>query len=370
MKRLVLAGGGHGHLAVLHALARRPLPDADITLVTPTAKQAYSGMLPGWMAGRYRLEQCLIDLRPLARQARVQLIVDRVAGMDADRRCVALSDGRHLEYDLLSLDVGSETDLSCLEAFGEGLLPIRPLDRFITDWPGLLNRVVQTPGFRLAVVGAGAAGVELAFAAQYALEWMAPSASISLIISESGLLPGHAAGTQAKAARLLSDLGIRVERGLAAGAGGGLQLSSGKFLPADAVIAATGARPPSWLRVSGLALDSGGFVRVGATHASLSHRDVFAVGDVCAREDRKIERSGVHAVRAGPVLAHNLIAMLTGGRLAHYTPRRRSLYLLATRPGHALMSWGGLSADGMWAWHWKDSIDRAFIARNTGVAVD
>lgn len=368
--RLILAGGGHGHLAVLHALAGHSLHNAEITLITPAAEQVYSGMLPGWMAGRYRLDQCLIDLRPLARKANVELIVGSVAGMDANRRCVALSDGRHLEYDLLSLDVGSEPDLSCLEAFGKGMLPIRPMSRFIAEWEDLLSRAKSSHGFRLAVVGGGAAGMELAFAAQYAFENAAAPASVSLIAPERGLLSEHAPGTQVRVAQHLNRRGIKIARGMAAGSEGGLQMSSGEFLHFDAVIAATGARAPSWLRVSGLALDPAGFIMVGPTHASLSHSDVFAVGDVCARQDEKLQRSGVHAVRAGPILAHNLIAMLTGGHLTTYIPRRRSLYLLATRPGHALMSWGSLSAGGAWAWHLKDWIDRAFIARNTKGAAD
>ncbi|HXG29126.1 MAG TPA: hypothetical protein VNJ47_09815 [Nevskiales bacterium] len=58
----------------------------------------------------HRAEQCRIELRPLCAEARVRLVEGRVAAMDADRRCVLLPDERHLEYDLLSLDVGSDTD--------------------------------------------------------------------------------------------------------------------------------------------------------------------------------------------------------------------------------------------------------------------
>ena len=57
MKRLLLAGGGHAHVGVLQALAARPLQDTEVTLVTPAARQIYSGMLPGWIAGHYALEQ-------------------------------------------------------------------------------------------------------------------------------------------------------------------------------------------------------------------------------------------------------------------------------------------------------------------------
>ena len=97
-----------------------------------------------------------IDLEPLARRAGVQLLVDSIGAMDADRRCVALADARHLEFDLLSLDVGSEIDISQLEALGSRLLPLRPLGNFLERWLRVLAAARCQPGFRVAVVGAGA----------------------------------------------------------------------------------------------------------------------------------------------------------------------------------------------------------------------
>ncbi len=94
MEHLVLAGGGHAHLAVLSALARDPLRDIEVTLVTPASKQAYSGMLPGWIAGHYIRPQIEIDLESLARRANVTLLRDCVVAMNADRRSVAMSDGQ------------------------------------------------------------------------------------------------------------------------------------------------------------------------------------------------------------------------------------------------------------------------------------
>jgi hypothetical protein len=87
---------------------------------------------------------------------------DSIGALDADRRCVALSDARHLEFDLLSLDVGSEIDTSWLETLGDRLLPLRPLGDFMERWPGILAAARGRPGFRVAVVGAGAAGTDRA----------------------------------------------------------------------------------------------------------------------------------------------------------------------------------------------------------------
>jgi selenide,water dikinase len=59
-KRLLLAGGGPAHVHALADLARSPLPDTDVTLVSPFVRQIYSGMLPGWIAGHYTLDECAI----------------------------------------------------------------------------------------------------------------------------------------------------------------------------------------------------------------------------------------------------------------------------------------------------------------------
>ncbi|MBI3146834.1 MAG: FAD-dependent oxidoreductase [Pseudogulbenkiania sp.] len=361
MKRLILAGGGHAHLAVLRALAKCRLRAVDVMLVTPEPMLIYSGMLPGWMAGHYRLDQCFIDLRPLAQAAGVRLILAPLAGLDAERRCIALPNGAQLEYDLLSLDVGSETDVSWLHSARERLLPIRPLSDFVKAWEKIVDRARRHTGYRLAVVGGGAAGVELAFAAHHAFIRHGTTAQVDLVASGPELLAGHAPAVVSRVERLLAERGIVLHRARAAGTEDGLMLANGQRLPANRIIAATGARAPYWLTLSKLALDAAGYVEVDATQRSRSHANVFAAGDVCSREDVILARSGVHAVQAGPVLAHNLRATLEGGAMHPYIPRACPLYLIATGPKHAIASWGGWSAEGAWVWHWKDWIDRRFI---------
>lgn len=363
MKRLVLVGGGHAHLSVLELLTRQRLAGVEVVLITPSYYQSYSGMLPGFMAGHYRQAQCEIDLRPLARSANVRLEADHVVGMDADRQCVGMSDGRYVEYDFLSLDIGSEVDLSWLGMAGDKLLPIKPLTKFFETWPQVMAAARQSTNYRLVVVGGGAAGVEAALAAKHAFSRMAPSACVDLVASESGLLAGHAEGVKHRIARFLTKAEVNVYCQRAAGTEQGLLLPDGTVLPADSVVAATGARAPVWLQLSNLLCDENGYITVDKFHRSISHSNVFAAGDVCVRTDVVLDRSGVHAVRAGPVLGNNLLAALSGRKMKAYLPRRRSLYLLGCGPRHAVASWGRWSAEGEWVWCWKDRIDRRFVAR-------
>ena len=367
VKRLVLAGGGHAHLAVLQALARAPLRAVEVTLVTPASRQAYSGMLPGWIAGHYARADLEIDLEPLARRANVTLLRDSVGAMDANRRCVALSDGSHLEFDLLSLDVGSEIDIAGLEVLGERLLPLRPLQNFLVRWPSILAAARAHPQFRIAVVGAGAAGVEVALAVRHAFDREHICGEVCLAAPREKFLVGHGPGARRRLAGWARRVGIVLHDGRAVGEREGLLMADGNTIPADCVIAATGAAPPCWLGVSGLELDPQGYVAVDSCHRSVSHSHTFAAGDVSSRENPYFTRSGVHAVRAGPVLAANLAAVLSDGRLREYRPRRRSLYLLACGPRSAVVSWGNLSFGGKWAWWLKNRIDRGFVSRHSVV---
>lgn len=361
VKRLVLAGSGHAHLGLLRALAARRLSNVQAELVTPSRYQVYSGMVPGWIAGQYALSEIRVDLLPLCQAAGVHLILDRIEGMDAERRCVARSSGAHVDYDVLSLDIGGETDLSWLQTLGDRLIPIRPFHFFLPRWEEVIQAAQEVPDFRLVVVGGGAAGAEIALAARHALAAMRVAASVDLVASEAGMLSDHTPTVAKRVRRLAARSGIRVHDERAVGAEDGVLLSNGARLSAHRVIAATGVRPACWLQLSRMSLDEEGYVVVDSAHRSVSHPDVFAAGDVCSRRDVKMERSGVHAVHAGAILAHNVIATLTGKPMRVYRPRQQSLYLLATGSLHAVASWGSWSAEGKWVWYWKRCIDRRFV---------
>ena len=351
-------------MAVLQGLARAPRPDVEVTLVTPGRRQVYSGMLPGCIAGHYSRQQCEIDLGRLAERANVRIRLDTIVAMDANRRCVALSCGDHLDYDVLSLDVGSEIDLSWLDVLGERVIPVRPGTDLLDRWPTLIDSARRRTDYRLVVVGGGAAGVEVALAVQYAFHRACIDGSVVLAAAAEGLLPGVAQAVRERVEHEVRAAGVRVCRGYAAGTVDGVLLADGEFLRADTVIAATGGVAPCWLQVRGPTLSSSGYVLVDAGQRSVSHPELFAAGDVCTRVDIQVERSGVHAVHAGPVLAANVLDALAGrAPRRRYRPRQRSLYLLACGPRRAVAWWGRWSAAGALMWRWKDRIDRRFVAR-------
>src|SRR3954454_13588031 len=89
--------------------------------------------------------------------------------------------------------------------------------------------------------------------------------------------------------------------------------------------------------------------------------DVFAAGDIAAFGPRDLPKSGVYAVRAGPVLADNIWNTLTGRPLRPFRAQRDALYLVSTGERYAVGTRNGLVVEGDWVWHWKDWIDRRFM---------
>ena len=375
MKRLVLLGGGHAHVHVLQALAHEPLAGTEVVLVTPFLRQMYSGMVPGLVAGHYTADQCAIPLAPLAQAAGVRLVEGAAVGLDAAACCVPLAGGEALHYDLLSLDTGAVMDRDRLPGAREHGLFVRPIEHFVARLEGLLQGAAQGgPG--IAVIGGGAAGVELALGLRHRLAASGlanmmekNSARITLVTGGPVPLAGYTAGVIRRMQRVLAAQGVDVVRDTCTAVeAGALVLGSGARLACQAAVIATGAEAPAWLAGSGLALDESGFVRTGATLQSLSHPEVFAAGDVATRADAPHAKSGVYAVRAGPPLALNLRRFVAGEALQPHQPQQRTLNLISCGEKSAIAAWGGWSAQGRWVWWWKDRIDRSFVARYSAPA--
>lgn len=366
MTRLLLAGGGHAHVEVLRRFARRPAPDVDIVVVAPATGLLYSGMVPGVVAGSYAIDDATVDVASLARAAGARFVTGRLTALDPDRRCATLADGATIAFDLASLDVGAITVAEWAVA-DERVILVRPLDGLLAGWARWRDDAARGTLRSLAVVGGGAAGVELAFAMTH--RWHADlgvrAPSITLITDQPEVAAQHPPGARRRLARLLATRSIAIAAGSAAHAvdAQGLVLADGRRVAADRVVVATPAAATPWLRASSLACDEAGFVRVDACLRSTSHPHVFAAGDCATQVDAPRPRSGVYAVRAGPALAENLRRALAGHSPTPYRPQRTALALISVGAGYAVASRPPWSAEGRWIWRWKDWIDRRFVAR-------
>lgn len=371
MKELVLVGGGHTHVQVLRAWALEPpAVDARLTVVLDRPHAVYSGMVPGFVAGVYSTAELTIDVVALAQHAGAHVILAPAVAVDPGLRRLELEGRPSIPYDALSLDVGSTVRGLDLPGARAHALATRPIGRFVAELDRRIAALTSRPGGpppRVVVVGAGAAGVELAFCVQARL---APRGrdgpAVAVVDSSHGLLPGYPPSTVRRVRRAAVRRGLDTHLGAAVArvSADSLELAGGGSMPADLVLWATGAAPLPLLGRTGLPLDAQGFLRVEPTLQVEGTPEVFATGD-CATISASpwIPKAGVYAVRQGPILVHNLRAFLGGTSLRRYRPQRGFLSLFNLGDGSAIGSKGPLSVEGRWVWRLKDRIDRRFVER-------
>ncbi|MEM7563258.1 MAG: selenide, water dikinase SelD [Pseudomonadota bacterium] len=371
-KELVLVGGGHAHVSVLKSLGMKPVDGLRITLITRDIHTPYSGMLPGHIAGHYTLDECHIDLLQLARFANARLYHGEVTKLDPDNRLLHVNGRPPVSYDVLSINSGSRPGVGAVTGAEDFSLVAKPVDVFLTRWQTLKARVTASSGeFRICVIGGGAGGVELTLSIQHRLKKILrengddPSRlTMTLLTDQPKILPTHNEGVRKRFLKVLASRGvsvltshpvceIRFDRVL---------IGEDTSLPSDATVFVTSASAPTWVSESRLSVDTGGFIRVDEYLRSTSHPDIFAAGDIASLPQPRA-KSGVFAVRQGPVLADNLRQFVAECSLHKYRPQRRFLGLISTGNKNAVASWGKFSWQGTWLWTWKDWIDRRFMNR-------
>lgn len=363
---LVLVGGGHSHALVLRRLAMRPVGGLRITLISPASHTPYSGMLPGLVAGHYRFEQTHIDLARLCQWAGVRFVAAEVIALDPARRRLSLTGRPDMEYDLLSIDIGSQPELDSVPGAREYAVPVKPVAGLWQRWQDLHQRLLTAPAgqaHRIAVVGGGAGSVELILAMAHRLAGR--PVALELWCGAAQILQGYNARARRAVVAALAghSVAVHTDARVKRVEADCLLLADGRRAAWHELFWCTGAAAAPWVAASGLQTDARGFLAVADSLQSLSDTRVFGAGDIATQVNHPRPKAGVYAVRQGPVLAHNLRAAVLGKPLRAHRPQRRFLSLVSLGDRQAVAGRGPFSASGKWIWRWKDSIDRKFMAR-------
>ena len=363
MKKLVLVGAGHAHALVLNAWRKAPTSGVELILVAPITQAPYSGMIPGWLAGQYEFNETVVDFAHLCKQAGATLINAELTKLDPDANTVWLSDGQSLSYDWLSINVGSTLRPPATDETKITMLAMRPLSTLQARYESWLNDwqvSTDSSPLRVTAVGGGAAGVESVLCIKRRLKQLRPERPVKaqLITRSANILPGFSSRARHLALRALQRADITVQHAT--------DWCQTMAPSSDLLIWATGAQAHDWqtdpLARGSLRTDSAGFIVVDEHLRSVSHANVFAVGD-CASLPTPVPKAGVYAVRMGDTLGNNLKASIHDEPLSPFKRHGIALALLNTADGSAIASWGPFGWQGQWVMRWKDRIDRAFIDR-------
>jgi selenide,water dikinase len=186
-----------------------------------------------------------------------------------------------------------------------------------------------------------------------------------LFTNAATILPTHNSGVRRRFDAVLAARGVVVHRNAAVTDvfPRRLQAANGETLAADEIFWVTSAGGAPWLRDTGLALDTNGFINVTDTLQTVTDADIFAAGDIANMIHHPLEKAGVFAVRQGTPLTANLRLAVEGAPLMAYQPQRRWLALISTGDKYAVASRGWLDFAGGAVWRWKDWIDRRFMRK-------
>ncbi|MEV0780745.1 FAD-dependent oxidoreductase [Streptomyces sp. NPDC050428] len=253
-QRVVVVGAGYAGLMCALRLARH----ARVTLVDPADRFTERVRLHERAAGRPDVTHPLGSfLRPTG----ISHVAARAVAIDAAAREVRTDDGRVLPYDRLVHALGSRT-----RSAGLG-----DRDRAYTVESGteLHKRLQDGPG-ALTVVGGGLTGIELATE----LAETHPRWSVGLL-TEDIVGPGLSEKGRAHVRTVLATRGVRVEEGR--------RIAGPDDIDTDVVVWAASMTPNTELaRAAGIAIDARGRVEVDTSLRSVSHPEVYAVGDSAA----------------------------------------------------------------------------------------
>jgi selenide,water dikinase len=358
---LVLVGGGHAHALVLRTWGMDPLPGARLTVINPGPTAPYTGMLPGHVAGHYSRDTLEIDLVRLCHFAGARLILAHATGIDRTAHLIEVEGQGPIAYDVASIDIGITAKMN-LPGFAEHAVGAKPLDKYAKRWREFVASAKEgSVDPTVAVIGGGVAGCELALAMTHALK-QAGVKPVVTVIEVGPQISGVGNRGRHKLMQAMAQAGItlRTDTRVTQIKAGQVVLETQAPVDAALTVGAAGAFPHGWLGQTDLPLIDG-FIEITPDLSIKGDANVFAVGDCAAMPFAPRPKAGVFAVRAAPVLHHNLRAALTGGARKPFKPQKNYLKLISLGEKSAMAEKFGLALSGRILWRWKDRIDRAFM---------
>jgi NADH:ubiquinone reductase (H+-translocating) len=356
---IVIVGGGFAGIAVARRLERRLRPgEAEIVLLSRENYTLFTPMLPEVTSGELEVRHVVTPIR--AQLSRVRFVLADVDEIDVHRRTVTyhhVLTGRNVvqPYDQVVLAVGSSTSDFGLPGVAEHAWALKTLEdadalRNHLVWLLELADTIEDDARRdrlmtIAVVGGGFTGVETAgeivelFRSVLRFYKRLRPDRVHVLLVEAGptLLAGLPAKMGEYSRRVLQRRGVEVLTGdgVTRADERGLTLQSGRRIESETIIWSAGVKPSATIAKIDLRKTKRGAIETGPDMCVSDATGVWALGD-CASIPNEDEggvypMTAQHAIREGPRLADNIVAVLRGRPTRPF--RYRALGMMAALGG-------------------------------------
>jgi NADH dehydrogenase FAD-containing subunit len=364
-KRLVFVGGGHAHLTSLKGLSAFKKRGHEVVLISPSPYHYYSGMGPGMLSGIYRPWEVRFHIKKLAEQQGATFIKDKVVKIDPSRHLLFLSSGESVCYDIASFNTGSDVPVELLVPTpGENVVTVKPVVNLLKARHIILEAIRSNKALNFVVVGGGPAGVEISANLWRLLNENHGKGEITLVAGKRllGDAPGKVSHLVLES---LTHRGLTIIEGTYVKAieNGAVRLSDGREVVFDLTFVAIGIRPSSLFLDSGLPAAAEGGLLVNSYLQSAAYPNIFGGGDCISLEGYSLAKVGVYAVRENPILYHNLLSALEGGKMIPFEPQKHFLLIFNMGNGRGIFWKKNWAWEGRLGFLLKDYIDRTFMRK-------
>ncbi len=357
--RIVIVGGGAGGSELATRLGRTlgKRSAAKIVLVDANLTHIWKPLLHEVAAGSLNSSEDELNYVAQAKWNHFEFQLGRMSGLDRASKTITLAptlddDGqvlvpeRRIPYDSLVLAVGSSTNDFGTPGAAEHCIFLdtrAQAERFHRRMLSHYLRAHANEGadgskIDIAIVGAGATGVELAAELHHAAKQLAAyglnrirpeDMRITLIEAGPRVLPALPERIARPVHQTLEKLGVTVLTGAAVSevTADGLKTADGHFIPASLKVWAAGIRAPGFLKdLDGLESNRIHQLQVRPTLQTTRDDDVFAFGDCAAcpqpgQEGRNVPPRAQAAHQQASLLAKSLRLKIAGQALPEYRYR-------------------------------------------------
>lgn len=318
--RICILGGGFGGLYTALRLSQfpwQPLPKPEITLVDQSDRFLFSPLLYELLTGELQSWEIAPPFEELLQDTGVRFYQACVAGIDIEQKRVQLQDGPELGYERLVLALGGETPLDMIPGAASHAYTFRT----ITDAYRLEERLrvleeSEADKIRVAIVGAGYSGVELACKLA---DRLGPKGRFRLIELTDQILRTSPEFNRQAADQALKERGVFIDLETKVVSVGQDTISleyKGQVdvIPVDLVIWTTGTQVAPVVRNLALKQNQRGQVTTKPTLQVLDHPEIFALGDLADCRDaqgQQVPATAQAAFQQADYAAWNIWATLT-----------------------------------------------------------